>query len=391
MNTNPLKTIVTGITFDSPVILASGYITETPEFFLRSIRHNCAGMVTRSLKKHSRGEVTAPRYYVAPKAAFMLNAEWGNEYSWTFWRDVWATEVTKTGKPLVLSLSGRNIAECLDLITAFNTLPIAAYEINVSCAHSGFLHGDLNVNLSHLQELVTSACRISEKPVWIKLGYSSFIVEMAKVAEECGAAAIVTTNTIGPGLIIDTKTTKPVLGIQGGRGGISGRAIFPIALQCVWTLCQSLTIPVIGSGGVATSDDTLQMLMAGASLVQLYTEPALKGPRVFSKISQGLKEYCRSHCTTIRETIGCALPWANAAHSFTAKPPHIIQDDCTGCGWCKPACAFNAISFKKTAGYERAIAVIGENCITCNACVGICPEVCIVHHVQMEERPNDPS
>jgi len=98
-----LKTSVTGIEFDSPLVLASGYITETPDFFLRSIRHGCAAMVTRSLKKTPRGEVTTPRYYVPNGASFMLNAEWGNEHPWTRWRDTWAVEVSNTGLPLIVS------------------------------------------------------------------------------------------------------------------------------------------------------------------------------------------------------------------------------------------------------------------------------------------------
>lgn len=375
---NQLRVNVTGIEFSSPLLLASGYITETPDFFLKSIRRGCAAMVTRSLKKNPRGEVTAPRYYVPKDAGYMLNAEWGNEYPWTRWRDEWADRIAGTGKPLIISLSGRNVAECVELIAAFNSLPISAYEINVSCPHSGFLHGNLNVDFSHIRELVTAVVKASAQPVWVKLGYSSFITEMAKEAEACGADAIVSTNSIGPGLAIDTHTTKLALGIQGGRGGVSGKAIFPIALESVWTLRQALSIPVIASGGVSDADGVLQMLMAGASAVQLYTEPALLGPKVFSRIRAGLHEYCTSHATTISEIVGASLKWADAEHAFTARPPVVIESLCTGCGLCGPACVFDAISFIRQGRGKHSLAVIEENCITCNACIGVCPEQCIV-------------
>jgi len=281
------------------------------------------------------------------------------------------------------------VEECLELVTVFNTLPIAAFEINVSCPHSGFLHGNLNVDLSHMRRLVTSVCKASTKPVWVKLGYSSFIAEMAQEAERCGAHALVATNSIGPGLAIDTKTTKPALGIQGGRGGVSGKAIFPIALECVWTLRQVTNIPVVASGGVGDVDDVLQMLMAGASAVQLYTEPALKGPRVFSQITRGLKEYCREHNTTVEQLIGISLQWASSEHTFSASPPVVIEDDCTGCGLCKPACAFDAISFKRRSGERKPVAVIEDTCNTCNACIGVCPEHCIVHTSETAEGMSD--
>jgi len=92
---------------------------------------------------------------------------------------------------------------------------------------------------------------------------------MAQQAEELGANAIVCTNSIGPGMLIDTKTAKPKLGIKSGGGGVTGKAIFPIALWCVHQLSETLGIPVVGCGGIFTADDVIQMLMAGASAVQL--------------------------------------------------------------------------------------------------------------------------
>ncbi len=376
--TEHLKTTVTGIEFDTPLILASGYITETPDFFLKSIRRGCAAMVTRSLKQYPRGEITAPRYYVPTGANYMLNAEWGNEYAWTNWRDKWVDNVADTGQPLIISLSGRNIEQCLELVSVFNALPIAAYEINISCPHSGFLHGNLNIDFSHMRRLVTSVSEKSTKPVWVKLGYSSFITEMAIEAQKCGADAIVATNSIGPGLAIDTNTTRPALGIQGGRGGVSGKAIFPIALECIWTLRQVLDIPVVASGGAADGDDVLQMLMAGASVVQLYTEPALHGPKVFSQIKRSLNTYCHEHATSIQELIGISLKWAKDENVFSAEPPKVLEQLCTGCGLCKPACAFDAISFIRRGPKQPSMPIISENCNTCTACIGICPEICIV-------------
>ncbi len=389
---NQLAVSITGVNFDSPLLLASGYITETPEFFLRSAKRGCAAMVTRSLKENPRGEVTAPRYYVPNGAEYMLNAEWGNEYPWTRWRDEWVESVVQTGKPLIISLSGRDIESCVKLVQAFNHSEIAAYEINVSCPHSSFLHGNNNVDFTHIKNLVIAVKKVATKPVWIKLGYSSFMVDMAIEAQNWGADAIVSTNSIGPGLAIDIETSRPALGIKGGRGGVSGKGIFPIALESVWTLCQKLSIPVIASGGASDAESVLQMLMAGAGAVQLYTEPALHGPKVFGEIQTGLYEYCKGHETTITELIGCSLRWANDDHSFEAqqKPVVVVDEDCTGCGLCVPACAFNAIKMKNLGAGNRSLAVVDDMCITCNACIGVCPQNCIVPTNQIIGETHDP-
>ncbi|MCX6715573.1 MAG: hypothetical protein NT077_00985 [Candidatus Taylorbacteria bacterium] len=106
-----MSTRVGSISFDTPLLVASGYITETPSFFLRASRFGCAGMVTRSLKETvspERSRVPAPRYGIFERRS-MLNCEWGNEHHWTNWRDGWADNVRETGKRLIISLSGRDI------------------------------------------------------------------------------------------------------------------------------------------------------------------------------------------------------------------------------------------------------------------------------------------
>ena len=92
----------------TPLLLASGYITETPDFFLKARPHGCSGMVTRSLKKNTppeRTHVPSPRYAVFNEDS-MLNCEWGNERPWTEWRDHGVADVKNTGCPIIISLSG---------------------------------------------------------------------------------------------------------------------------------------------------------------------------------------------------------------------------------------------------------------------------------------------
>lgn len=359
----------------TPLLLASGYITETSEFFLKAQPYGCAGMVTRSLKQHvpkERSRVTVPRYAVFGQDS-MLNCEWGNEKPWTDWQEHGAHQVKKTGCPIIISLSGRDIDSCCYLIRIFDEIGVDAYEINISCSHSGTLHGNLNVDALHLEQLMEKIRNVTATSIWIKLSYSNLMIPMAQRAEELGADAIVCTNSIGPGMLIDTKTTKPKLGIKGGGGGVTGKAIFPIALWCVHQLSEKLKIPIIGCGGIFTADDVIQMLMAGACAVQLYTAPALKGPAVFRRITAGLQRFLTENpkYISIEKLIGLTLN-KTGEHQFSSPRPIVIEEKCTGCGICVPACVFDALSLIHRAD-ENPLAVIADNCISCNACVGVCP------------------
>lgn len=369
------ETKIGSVNLQTPLLLASGYITETPEFFLRAQPYGCSGIVTRSLKQHvplERSRITAPRYAVFGQDS-MLNCEWGNEKPWTEWRDGGVHQVKNTGCPIIISLSGRDIESCLHLIKTFDELGVDAYEINISCSHSGALHGNLNVDVLHLEQLMKNVRGVTKTPIWIKLSYSNLLLSMAKRAQELGADAIVCTNSIGPGMLIDTKTAKPKLGIKGGGGGVTGKAIFPIALWCVHQLSQNLTIPVVGCGGIFTADDVIQMLMAGASAVQLYTAPALKGPAVFKRIMTGLQKFLSENpqYASVDSLIGITQN-NTREHRFSSPRPVVIEEKCTGCGICIQSCSFDALSMVPRSG-QKALAVINDNCISCNACVGVCP------------------
>ena len=361
-----LQTNVGKVTLSTPLLLASGYITETPDFFLKT--SGCSGMVTRSLKENpppERKNVPAPRYVVFDKGQSMLNCEWGNSTPWTEWYKHGVADVKNSGGSLILSISGRDIEDCSSLIKKFDEIDVDAFEINVSCSHSGAVHGNLNIDIEHLKELLAKIRPLTEKPIWVKLSYSSYLMEMAKIAEELGADAIVCSNSIGPGLFIDINTGLPKLGIKGGAGGVTGKAIFPIALNCVYQLAQTVKIPIVGIGGISTADDVLQMMMAGASAVQLYTAPAISGPEIFKDIADDLTNYLTMRkISSVRDFIGVAIGKAED-NCFEAPKPISSNEYCIHCGLCRKACAFDAI--------EQPPYIDFYKCVGCNACVGVCP------------------
>lgn len=367
---------VGSVCLDTPIMLASGYITEKPDFFLEAAKYGCAAIVTRSLKyvvPEERKRVPAPRYVVMPGEDSMLNCEWGNEFGWENWRDSWAQWVKEAGGTVVISLSGRDLQGCIKMIQAFDAVGVDAYEINISCSHSGALHGNLNVDFKHLQAVLSVVRPVTSTPVWIKLSYSPFVVQMSLAAEQMGADAIVCTNSVGPGLLIDVHSGHPKLGTHGGAGGLSGKAIFPIALRCVFEISRAVKIPVVGVGGICSAEDVIQMLMAGASAVQLYTYPALHGPASMRRISDGLSEFLACNdlgLSSIDELVGFTHSRAQG-HCFEAPRPTVDEGRCVGCAKCEVACLFGGIELAGQSG--RRVATISDKCISCNACVGMCP------------------
>lgn len=162
-----LKTQVGSVRLQTSLLLASGNITETPEFFIRAQPYGCSGIVTRSLKQHvppERSKITVPRYAVFGQDN-MLNCEWGNEKPWTEWRDGGVRQVQDTGYPIIVSLSGRDIESCCHLIKTFDELGVDTYEINISCSHSGTLHGNLNVDVLHLEQLMKKVRGVIKMPI----------------------------------------------------------------------------------------------------------------------------------------------------------------------------------------------------------------------------------
>lgn len=373
-----LRTKVGTVELSSPLLLASGHITETSDFYVKTnqlwpVELSCAGMVTRSLKEVvplERAQTPAPRYAVFDDGKSMLNCEWGNSVPWQYWRDYGVENVKKIDGRIIISLSGRDITGCARLIEVFDRVKVDAFEINISCSHSGALHGNLNVDAQHLLELMRKIRPLTKIPIWIKLSFSSSLVYMARMAESLGADAIVCTNSIGPGLLIDTESGLPKLGIKDGAGGVTGRAIFPIALNCVYKLAHTIDIPIVGSGGVTCADDVVQMLMAGASAVQIYTAPALQGPEFFGKLHCELEEFFAEHpqYESVESIIGLTVGKAEK-HHFKTPQPTVNQLLCTKCGACVKACAFDGMRFSMV-GHTF---IDPEKCTGCNACVGVCP------------------
>lgn len=172
--------------------------------------------------------------------------------------------------PIIANISGFSIdeyTECCRRITGERQVEII--ELNVSCPNvhgGGISFGTSPQAVSQVTEAVKKATSL---PVFVKLTPNvTDIVEIAKAAENAGADGLTLINTL-VGMRIDLKTGKPIVANE--VGGYSGKAIFPVALRMVWQVTHACGIPVIGCGGVSTAEDVVEMMMAGASAVEVGT------------------------------------------------------------------------------------------------------------------------
>ena len=171
-------------------------------------------------------------------------------------------------KKVIANISGYSVEEyvyCCQLIDKEEQVGII--EVNVSCPN---VHGGgmaFGTDPKNVYEVTKAVKAVTTKPVYVKLSPNvTDIVEIAKAAEAGGADGISLINTL-LGMRIDLKTKKPV--IANKMGGFSGPAIFPVALRMVYQVAHAVNIPVIGMGGVSSAEDVIEMMMAGATAVQV--------------------------------------------------------------------------------------------------------------------------
>ena len=256
-----------GIELDNPVIPASGTFGYGYEFAeLYDI--NCLG--TFSFK----GTTLEPRFgnptpRIAECTAGLINAV-GLQNPGV--DKVIAEELPRLrscfGKPVMANVSGFSVEDYAETCRRLDAQePIGWLEVNVSCPN---VHGGgiaFGTDCAAAAEVVRAVKRVTTKPVILKLSPNvTDIVSIAKACEEAGADGISLINTL-LGMRIDRKTRRPV--IANTMGGFSGPAIFPVALRMVYQVAQAVSVPVIGMGGVSTADDVIEMMLAGATAVEV--------------------------------------------------------------------------------------------------------------------------
>ena len=180
-------------------------------------------------------------------------------------------------------------------------------EMNISCPNvksGGVQFGTSCESVGSITNAVRKHCK---KPLIVKLSPNvTDIAEIAKSAEANGADAISMINTL-TGMRIDINTKRPI--IRNNTGGMSGPAVFPVAVRMVWQVSNAVKIPIIGMGGISTWQDAVEMMIAGASALQIGTV-FFSDPYAPIKIAEGMNEYLdKNGIKSVSELTGTIKPW----------------------------------------------------------------------------------
>lgn len=208
--------------------------------------------------------------------------------------------------PQIASIYGSTPEEFSQIANQVDDM-VDAVELNVSCPHAMEGCGaSIGQNPDLTTRIVNAVKKSVKSPVVVKLTPNvTDIVEIAQAAENGGADALTLINSLGPGMRIDLETGKPVLSNR--FGGMSGPAIKPIALRCVYQVHERVKLPIMGVGGIMDYKDVVEFLYAGASCVQIGTAVMYHGLEVFSRINKGLEKFMADKgYATVEEMVGLA-------------------------------------------------------------------------------------
>lgn len=297
-----LETNFCGLKLKNPLILASGILGVNKNNLLRAQNGGAGALTIKSISLEPRAGHNNP--ITAVYEWGMLNAVGysnpGIKEAVKEFADLSALKV-----PVIASCTAGNAREFAELVKEFEKLDFDAIELPLSCPHTpgfGLMAGQGTPEAT--EEITKAARRQTKKPLIVKISPAiPNIVEVALAAQKAGADAINCGNAHGPGMIIDINSAKPVLGF--GVGGVTGPAIRPIAVRCVFDLFKSIKIPIIGCGGVVNGRDAIEMLQAGASVISIGTGVLFRGPGVFAKVAHEMELWMKKHdYSSIAELVG---------------------------------------------------------------------------------------
>ena len=290
MESNLLSIRIAGLQLENPVILASGILGYSAESLNRAAKGGAGAVVSKSIGLEPRVGYVNPTVVQAESGLINAMGLPNPGISIYSGEIKYCKEILKV--PLIVSVFGYSAEEYASVAKKAVEAGADAVELNVSCPHVKQTGAEIGQNSQLLSEVVKQVKAVINKPVIVKLSPNvTDITVLAKAAVEAGADALTAVNTL-KALAIDPETTKPIL--SNIKGGLSGAAIKPVALRCVYDIREQLPdIPIIGCGGITDWRDTVEFMLAGASAVQIGTAIASEDTNVFLTINKGIESYVR--------------------------------------------------------------------------------------------------
>jgi len=314
-----------GVEFKNPTVLASGVLGVTAASLRRVVENGAGGVTTKSIWLNPHEGHRNPTMFGTEH--YFMNAvglpDGGIEKAKEVFAEYDALEKAAGGSgsraagsrgrvaPLIASIVSGKAYEFAKIATEAAKLRPDIIEINISCPNVEDEFGTPFACSATSAAAVVKAVKDALKdekfkiPVIVKL--SPNVPSIASIASACAEAGVdgfCAINTVGPGMAIDLKLKRPIL--TNRVGGVSGPAIKPVAVKCVNDIYRITRLPVIGTGGVMTGEDAIEMMMAGATLVGVGTMVYYRGVEGFGLIVDEMKEWCEKNgVKDLNEIVGC--------------------------------------------------------------------------------------
>ena len=294
---------ICGINFPNPTVLASGYLGVTGSSLVNCTKNGCGSVTSKTLFMEPRKGNPNPTVLTFPGGVINGIGLCGEGIKNAL-HEFQVFKKQAPNNPLIGSVGETNIKDLVECAEIMNSYPVDMIELNISCPTK------LGMPFSHDQKLtyeaVSAVRKVVKKPITVKLSPNiPNIGLIAKQAEEAGADAITAVGVLGPGMIIDPYMRKPVL--HSKSGGISGYALKPIAVRCVYDIYKAVKIPIIATGGIINGRDALEMLMAGGSLLGIGSSLVYNDLKAFDLIIDKIRAFMKEEgFDDISELVGLA-------------------------------------------------------------------------------------
>ncbi len=292
------------VEFKNPTVLASGILGVTASSLKNVIRNGAGGVTTKSIwmeehKGHKNPVMFGTANYFM-NAVGLSDAGMKKALEETF-----PEYNKKKPAPIIASLVASKISDFGVVAEEISKGNPDIIEVNISCPNVEDEFGKpfacSSIDAAKVTKLVKSR---TKKPVIVKLSPNvSDISEIAKACKNAGCDGFCAVNTFGPGLSVDINLRRPIL--TNRVGGVSGPGIKPLALKCVYDVYKATGLPIIGTGGILTGEDAIEMMMVGARLVGMGTMVYYRGVDGFFQVVSEMNEWCdKNGVKKIEEIIG---------------------------------------------------------------------------------------
>lgn len=296
-----IRTTIAGLQMVNPVMTASGTFGYGIEFADLVDLSQIGGIIMKGTTLNPREGNDYPR--MAETASGMLNCVGLQNKGVDYFCQHIYPQVKDIPSNMIVNVSGSSpddYAACAARINELENIP--AIELNISCPNvkqGGMAFG---VTTEGASQVVRAVRRAYDKTLIVKLSPNvTNIADIARSVEDAGADAVSLINTL-MGMAVDIERRKPRLSIN--TGGLSGPAVKPVALRCVWQVAKAVGIPVIGLGGIMTAEDAIEFFMVGASAIEIGTGNFID-PAISVKVAQGISDWLDRHgCNTLDEIRG---------------------------------------------------------------------------------------